>query len=190
MYWRALRWVLLGGAVVALALTVLARPASSTLDRLYADVTARRAVDVRLVTDEQQVEWTSGGERRVADAPFVDEVRSELGRRGASFTDGPRRPGAEVRAFGTPVSGLASLLTVVGVLLVLSLLVLGPEPLFATRWAWFWTSAVPGGVFAFLLLSQPLRRVRPPQQRLTGGHAFLLSLVASAVTSAVLATVR
>lgn len=62
----------------------------------------------------------------------------------------------------------------------LLLLVAGPQPWRATRWAWFWLLQPPVGTVAFLLLSGRLpwgRRTAPDGARLTGGWAFLLSLV-------------
>lgn len=63
------------------------------------------------------------------------------------------------------------------------LLIGGPEPWRATRWAWFWLlgSVFPLGMIAFLLLSgpTPLPPPRNPRRRLTGGWAFLLALVLS-----------
>jgi len=63
----------------------------------------------------------------------------------------------------------------------LALLLGGAEPLRATRWAWFWLLTVPYvGVPAFLLLSGPtpgLPGPRPGRHRLTGGWAFLLSVL-------------
>jgi hypothetical protein len=62
----------------------------------------------------------------------------------------------------------------------LFLLVGGPVPERATRWAWFWLLSGPFGVLAFLLLSGPfpgVPRPRPGARRLTGGWAFLLGLL-------------
>lgn len=56
----------------------------------------------------------------------------------------------------------------------------GPQPWRATRWAWFWVFTVPGGAVAFLVLSGPtwpLPAPRAGHRRLTGGLAFLLSLL-------------
>lgn len=69
-----------------------------------------------------------------------------------------------------------------GVLWVVAVLLLatGPEPRWATRWAWFWAFITPLGVVAlplFALGSVPLPgrpAPRPPGHRLTGGWAFLL----------------
>ena len=73
----------------------------------------------------------------------------------------------------------------------LGLLIAGPEPWRATRWAWFWVFgiATPLGVVAYLILGGPTRlSTRPPAgaKRLTGGWAFILSVVLSGVSVAVL----
>ena len=64
---------------------------------------------------------------------------------------------------------------------VLALLVAGPRPWRATRWAWFWLiMAAPLGVLACLLLGGPTRGIPAPadeNRRLTGGWAFLLAIV-------------
>lgn len=69
------------------------------------------------------------------------------------------------------VQGLGGLLVVAG----------GPDPARATRWAWFWLSALPLGMTAFLLLSGPLPGrppVAPGRRRLRGGWAFVLVALA------------
>lgn len=61
----------------------------------------------------------------------------------------------------------------------LAVLIAGPQPWRATRWAWFWLQVPPIGGIVFLLASGPTRcvpRPRFPPRRLTGGWAFLLSL--------------
>jgi hypothetical protein len=72
---------------------------------------------------------------------------------------------------------LLALATWLGILL---LLVGGPEPWRATRWAWAWfvLFAGPLGCVAYLLLGGPLGVARPrnPDRRLTGGWAFLLAM--------------
>lgn len=72
----------------------------------------------------------------------------------------------------------------------LGLLVVGPEPWRATRWAWFWlltSAAFPLTALAFLVLGGPTPLVPAPRERsrrLTGGWAFILaSLVSTAVRS-------
>lgn len=76
--------------------------------------------------------------------------------------------------------GLCGLLLGVAALV---LLVKGPRPWRATRWAWFWllTVAPPVGLLAFLLLGGPagLPRPRDGARRLTGVWAFVLAAVVS-----------
>jgi len=61
----------------------------------------------------------------------------------------------------------------------LAVLIAGPQPWRASRWAWFWLQVPPIGGIVFLLASGPTPGVpypRPPHRRLTGGWAYLLSL--------------
>ena len=64
---------------------------------------------------------------------------------------------------------------------VLVLIVSGPVPWRATRWAWFWMLALafPFGLIAYVLLGGPLGRMRPADgaRRMTGGWAFLVAWV-------------
>ena len=65
-------------------------------------------------------------------------------------------------------------------LAALGLLVRGPEPWRATRWAWFWWLGNPMGTGLFLLLSGPVPGIpapRDPRRRVTGGWSFLLMVV-------------
>lgn len=87
-------------------------------------------------------------------------------------------PAASVLGRAVPsVVGTAALIMV---LAGFALLVAGPAPWRATRWAWFWLLFPPVGSIAFLLLSGPTLGVPSPgdlDRRLRGGWAFLLSLV-------------
>ena len=61
----------------------------------------------------------------------------------------------------------------------LTVLIAGPQPWRATRWAWFWLQLPPLGGIVFLLASGPTPGIphpRSPHGRLTGGWAFLLSI--------------
>lgn len=73
-------------------------------------------------------------------------------------------------------------------LAVLLLLIAGPQPRLATKWAWFWLGiAVTPLWLAFVVLEPlPIWADRPQpaaRRRLTGGWAFLLSLVLGAVVT-------
>jgi hypothetical protein len=67
----------------------------------------------------------------------------------------------------------------------LLLLVGCPSPSRATRWAWFWILGLvpPLGVVGFLLLSGVTGRLPSsrPEERLTGGWAFLLTFIVNGV---------
>lgn len=93
---------------------------------------------------------------------------------------------------GWRVSGWFAWLGVALFLFTLVLLMTQPEPWRATRWAWFWLIWSAPGLAAYLLLSGPtgiLPPPRHPERRLTGGWAFLLALVVSSATSALVRAV-
>lgn len=64
-------------------------------------------------------------------------------------------------------------------LTLLLLLVGGPEPRVATRWAWFWLGAYAWPLALVYLVVEPTclwdRRTLAPQRRFTGGWSLLLS---------------
>jgi hypothetical protein len=128
-------------------------------------------------TEGQQVTpgTVPSGSLRVLDTDLAEELRAEgvrvlpLAQRSAS---------SEVAGWQVP--GQVGLLLFAEWLVTLFLLVGGPVPERATRWSWFWLNSNPFGLLAFLLLSGPFPGVpgpRPGARRLTGGWAFLLSLV-------------
>ncbi len=116
----------------------------------------------------------------------VDAYLQSVAPRQVTVEREPVRDG--VHLHGEPVPGWMAVAFVLLWLTSLVLLVEGPRPWRATRWAWFWLSPVPFGVLLFLLLSGPLpwRRwaTEPVGRRLTGGWAFLLTLVLSSVLPA------
>lgn len=66
------------------------------------------------------------------------------------------------------------------VLFSIGTIILGPQPWWATKWAWFWLVANPVGLVAYLALSGPTPGVpdpNPERGRLTGGWAFIASMV-------------
>ena len=95
-------------------------------------------------------------------------------------------------AFGRPVSAWwAAVAAAVGLWTFL-LLITGDPPWRATRWAWFWLLGLvpPVGIVAFLLLGGRTGRWPPgrPDERLTGGWAFLLALAVNSVVQTIVTT--
>lgn len=79
------------------------------------------------------------------------------------------------------VPGWVTFLALAAWAFTLGLLITAPEPLLATRWAWFWAIMSPLGVVAmpvFLLFGIPrtgaIERPYTKAGRLTGGWAFIL----------------
>jgi len=70
-------------------------------------------------------------------------------------------------------------------LMMLFVLIGGPQPRGATKWAWFWLSFLPLGWAAFLLLEPVLvwrrREFYPPERRFTGGWAWITAVLAQGV---------
>ena len=82
--------------------------------------------------------------------------------------------------FNWRVPGWLGAWVVMTQLAVLGLLIGGPQPWRATRWAWFWLWWTPIGALAFILFSGPtpfLPVPRDVERRLTGGWALLLTAV-------------
>lgn len=130
----------------------------------------------------------SGGDGQMVVSPgegfTTDDVAREVAARDPAVrvvqTDFPSGVHFAPAIFGWSVPmWVASLMFGVGVV-SLYVLIAGPEPWRATRWAWFWLSGFPFALILFLVLSGPtpaLPAPRNPTRRLTGGWAFLLSLV-------------
>ncbi len=202
----AVCWVLLIGTAVAVG----ARSAS--LSHLQGDLTEGGVRTVRVAGGlepgargyaTQYVRWRQGPfgyEAQVLEvSPGRDVpahgseisavVRSDIGARLAGAHPGlrvvreePARSGAGLLGWQVPVwVGLAGLALT---LASLAVLIAGPQPWRATRWAWFWLLCSPLTSVVFLVLSGPTPLVpdpRNPARRLTGGWAFLLSLPLAAL---------
>ena len=199
----ALRAALAAGWLVLALTTVLVGQRPASLDDLRAAVDSGRVSEVRLSEGVepgstgygiQVAVWRDGpiarrtegwavspgtdaplDHRRVFDRDLADQLRA------ADVRVVPLvEPSNSATLFGWRTPGWTGPLLLVGWLTALFLLVGGPVPERATRWAWFWLSWNPFGVLAFVLLSGPFPGVpapRPGARRLTGGCAFLLSLV-------------
>lgn len=152
----------------------------------------------------QEVRWTDGLVRRtsratVGAAPFEGVVDGPVRTEDLGVLLSRADPDLEVRrspdGMGAPygellgwrVPGWLALTALVAFLVQLGLLVHGPQPWRATRWAWFWILTVPVvGVVLMLLLSGRTPGLPAPTaagRRLTGGWAFLLSSTVTTLLS-------
>ena len=194
--------LLLGWLALALA-TVLVGQRAASLDDLRAAVDAGRVAEVRVSgglepgatgSTVQAAVWREGlllhRVEGLLVSPGVAVQPGDLPDLGTDLAEELRAEGVRVLPLAYPsvhsdvlgwrVPQWVGALLFAGWLAALFLLVGGPVPERATRWAWFWLNSNPLGVLAFLLLSGPTPGVpapRPGARRLTGGWAFLLSLV-------------
>ena len=155
----------------------------SDLATLYADVAAGRVERVELV----------GGLRAFDDGPPGTELSGYASMDVHWTADGdlvvdqqPRCGGVTAQLLDVALPGPASVVLIVAGLLTCALLVGGPEPWRATRWAWSWLLPVPFGVLALCLLSGPTPGLPGPrtERRLTGGWAFLIGSALGGVARA------
>ncbi len=105
----------------------------------------------------------------------LEDLRSDV-----SINRDEHRSGSYWETSGWTVRGWPGALIGVTFLATLFLLLGGPQPWRATRWAWFWVVlAIPlFGAMAYALLGGPLAALPPKdrERRLTGGWAFLIGL--------------
>jgi len=64
----------------------------------------------------------------------------------------------------------------------LLLLIFGPQPRWATKWAWFWLAVAVPPLWLVFVLFEPVplwikQHLAPASYRLTGGWAFLIGLI-------------
>jgi hypothetical protein len=206
---RTAGWVLLICGLLLLLTAPFVGARSATLAHLEADVASGEVEAVQiaggLAGDRGyavvEVQWRRGlvgyrtevieaSPRRAApsrasrgDATGV--ITEELGTRLTASEPGLRVDRVEFSRLtssflGWQVPGWLAAASLVFLLATLLLLVHGPRPWRATRWAWFWLIALtPVGAAAYLLLAGPtalVRAPRDPSKRLTGGWAFLIAL--------------
>ena len=216
---RGLAWALVVSCVVLLATFLLVGERPGSYADLRAAVANGQVDDVRVEgglgdgvigAASVTVHWRDGLIRRVATVTEASSRRQArllgdgrpvvVGRVDDSLSaldPGLRtsRTGDEPRGdFGAwQVPRWADVLATVTALASFGLLVAGPQPRSATRWAWFWLFwvAPPLSILAFLLLggsivaSQRVHRGR----RLTGGWAFLLAMLLKAALVSVAAAI-
>ena len=149
----------------------------------WRDGLVARVGQVRQVRSDTPVSQGSGSSERLVVGDLSGELsRAHPGLRVTSRPDTDRPSGISGTVLGWQVSGRLALVTAVVWLATVALLINGPEPWRATRWAWFWLIANPLGAIgslAFLLLSGPtplLPAAKVDGRRLHGGWAFLIAL--------------
>lgn len=183
---RLLLLVLLIAGVVDAAL----QPADRTPDELVAALDAGEVATLTVerptvpTVGEVGAEWTGAGRdgRTTYRFDSVSDTREDDGLRLlAAAAASPRHVEVrEVDSLPPRSSPTWQLVLALGTLVgVVALVLGGPEPRFATRWAWFWLClhAWPVALAHLLLEPTPAWDRRPvvgPPRRLTGGWAFLL----------------
>ncbi|MFN8080000.1 MAG: hypothetical protein U0Q19_10575 [Kineosporiaceae bacterium] len=154
------------------------------------------------VTWMAEVEQASSGDAEPStwghgDGRIVGDVTTYLAHRhpGVHVVRQPGAPsqlGLSADLAGWRLRGWLALPLLIPTLATLYVLLAGPEPWRATRWAWFWIMSQPLagiGTWAFLLLSGPTPSISAPHRplrRLRGGWAFVLANLANLLIGVVL----
>lgn len=202
----ALRLVLAGGLLVGWA-NLLARPQHTTIEQLLRDVGDGRTAAVTIERPSEglggsnlDVHWSTGFWQRWATSYDVRRGSDDFAIAGNDVLDQLRQAAASaprpvgIRIVPQNVSRSYTNWTALFVLLTLVLLIAGPDPTIATRWAWFWLGTAVPLSFAVFLAAEPWftrdRVARAGARRLTGGRAFLLGLVIAAIAAALLPRFR
>ncbi|RYC10567.1 hypothetical protein [Nocardioides zhouii] len=194
-------------ALVAAALLVTTGMRPATYGDLLADVASSKVSEVQVVGDEPpakgdrvELRWSvwnglldqyavvqvddSRGYNAWDESVFVSAVDPRDTLRGINsgitLTSGSSLDAPSTSVHGWRAPGAVVLLVLATWLGILLLLVGGPEPWRATRWAWAWFVLLAGplGCVAYLLLGGPLGVARPRagHRRLTGGWAFVVAM--------------
>jgi hypothetical protein len=212
--WDQVRWGLLVCWLIVAGATVLTGERASSWDQVETLVAAGEVNAVRVAGElpagatgygEVEVHWRHGplkyraevlqvrGTSALDAEPALDDARVALVEPPSSLL-AAAQPGLQVthdqqRWNSSALVGwqvpswlglFAALLFVAG----LFVLIAGPQPWRATRWAWFWLQLPPLGAIAFLLASGPIPGAPhpgSPHRRLTGGWAFLLSIALTGI---------
>lgn len=201
------RMVLLAVLVALALATVLTGRLESTLADLESDVAAGRVTAIELQVTHPSlpadhgyviVTWKDGVVPRYLEVDQVTSldppsgydddqtrVRGPIAEHLDALAPGELNVtiGEAPGAWGTAMGWRMPFWIGIGVLLwtfaLLGHLVGGPQPRHATKWAWFWlfTSAVGPVAVVVYLVSGLKREPAPHERRLTGGWAFLLSIL-------------
>lgn len=178
----ALRAGLLGGRVTEVTIAHH-DPPGAPID--YVDISWREGwwiaqhVQVASVVRPEEVEPVEFGTipMPTVDGPVEDRLR-EL-QPGVTIRQAePQRAWATLFGLRTPLWLL--LPVAIGSLAIVSLLISGREPRFATRWAWFWLLCMGPltPIVSILFLLQGMTARPEDGRRLTGGWAFLILVFA------------
>lgn len=208
---RVAGWVQLATWVALVVAALVTGERASTFDHLEDLVAAGEVSEVEVIGEPLpddsigyawiQVRWREGWVLRTASVTQASNERQAVRARRAngspvivgsvedhlrhldpevSFSPGERpSPSFTMSGFATPGwVGLGYLVLLVGTLVLIG----GPRPWRATRWAWAWLVLLvpPFGIPAYLVLGGPTGLLRPRDPRrvwLTGGWAFLLGLL-------------
>jgi hypothetical protein len=195
-----LRVLLLVGFVLG-AVQLAARPVQKSVGELEAALTSGQ---VRTLTIERppngvqvggdfRVEWTGAGRPGYASYQYSSGASGTVADEGAiilaAAQSSPSPVAVEVRHESLVPSGVIWGWFGIAVLTTIGLLIAGPQPRRATKWAWFWLAVSITPLWLVFLVLEPVPmwsdQPRPvARRRLTGGWAFLLSLVLGSVVAA------
>ncbi|MBZ2194792.1 hypothetical protein [Occultella gossypii] len=186
---RALIAALMVAGLVQIAL----QPVERMVDELRNDLRAGRVSELtieRLPTGTEgsgtlRVEWSGHSGRSVAwyefsnlaGEPRVDEGAIIL----ADAEDSPE-PVSVTYSQGWDQPATQISLAAFAAMAALILLVVGPAPRLATKWAWFWLTCAAAPIWLAYLVLEPVpwwqrRLVTPRPRRLTGGWGFVAALL-------------
>ncbi|UFU07500.1 hypothetical protein [Ruania halotolerans] len=202
-------------AALAMAIPAATQAYREPLGQLRADLEAGRVTSMEIERPEPgtgaegqfEVRWDAGLFDSIAQYEYSSERDLD---EGADLVRAAHAAGVEVvvidldddfvRIDGVLARQLApvGLLTAAGILIVL---ITGPQPWFATKWAWFWlATAIPVLWLVYLLIEprplwlsirlaragrEPVPLVDHQERRLTGGWAFLIGAVLSSMLAGV-----
>jgi hypothetical protein len=158
---------------------------SAIVELHWRDGLLARVSQVRQVSSDVQPSDSSAGTDRIVVGDLAGQLSAtHPGSRVVSRPDQAHESGFSGTVMGLHVPGWVALASLVAGLATLALLINGPEPWRATRWAWAWLILNPLGIIgslAFLLLSGPVPLIPTAKtggRRLHGGWAFLIAAVA------------